>query len=73
MWAQNLLTLAPAPIQGGKRLGLIVTLFFIACGLVIAAALAAEAWSPKGVLIVSRWVWYGLVAALGVWLLVLAE
>ncbi len=54
-------------------MGLAVSLFFIACGPVIAAALVAEACSPKGVLIVSRWVWYEIVAALGIWLLALAE
>ena len=46
--------------------------FIIACILVIGAALAADAWSPKGILIVSPAFWLGVLAALGVWLLALA-
>lgn len=48
-----------------------MSLFVIVCGLVIAAALAAEARFPKGVLIVSPGIWYAIIAALWIWLLTL--
>jgi hypothetical protein len=45
--------------------------FHLACMVLIALALLAEALSPKGVLIVPRWAWYLAQGTLGAWLLVL--
>lgn len=47
-------------------------LFILACVYVMAAALMLEATSEEGVLVVSPKVWFLILAALGVWLLVLA-
>jgi hypothetical protein len=49
-----------------------MSLFVIACGVAIAAALLAEQHYPEGVLVVPVGVWLAVLGVLGVWLLMLA-
>lgn len=48
-----------------------IALFMIACALVVAAALIAEAMHPKGVLVVPPDVWLAALVGLGLWLVAL--
>lgn len=50
-----------------------MTLFMLACLVLIGAAFLAEAVHPDGVGIVRPAVWYAAVAGLGLWLLLLPE
>jgi hypothetical protein len=48
-----------------------VTLFYLACAVVVGLALAIEAWTTEATLLVSPALWLGLTVAVGVGVLVL--